>query len=488
MPEERLVRSAFNPNAQLTREITNADRFFWEMMKDNTQCQYVYSTSKQFLLSCLIRNYKKIPNTSSTPLVELIFKHYRRVDDINTIINYIKTRSLNNIYFIAKTSISGRQIATIAEAINNDPSCTFTEDITTSLYLQTDKSHPVRVFKLTTNNPTTTTYFIIGSNQMLQNVYYTCLALVPKWFPNFFEGIDQTRINALIKVFTAIGHMNSNEYDEAMRNCINLCYDLEEQEIDYSTITSFLQPDIDTQINYLQKNIDMYRRNANSYLTQYETATAALQAEQRKLTQLLTESNKDDETIIADAKNCKSIINYYMHDGIHTITIKSKMILDSKAIVTKLLASGNKTAQAYYHIETEQQRKLFEDLWLNETLQIYFCTTFHKEKNKSIPDTISIPKRTKTTKNTIPNPHLRHFTCYGSNRKILTDAATNNNLQYYLGALTACNSNLNTGDATVLRYFCKDLLNTYYDTPVLYNTETKTYITPRERINSYETV
>ena len=489
MPEERSVRIAFNPEFPLARETTPADRFFWEMLKDNTQCSHIYNPTKQFLISCLIRNYKKDRNTSSAPIFDLNISNYRRIDNPDTIVDYIKTRRLNNeIYFIAKTSISGRQIATIAATINNDPLYTFTEEVTTSLYLQTDNSHPVRVFKLTTNNPETTTYFVIGSNQMLQYVFYTCLALVPKWFPHLFEGIDQTRMDALIKVFTAIGHMNNNEYNEAMRNCIDLCYDLEEKEIDFSTITSFLKQDITVQTDYLQNRIETYRTNANAYLQSYEDAIKAMQNEQCKLTQLLTEPKKDDETVIADAKSCKSIIDYFMDEHKHILTIKSKMVLDSKTIVNKILARGNTDAQRYYHIETGRQRRLFEDLWLKETLQIYFCTTFHKELSRSVPIAARAPKRTKATRNTIPNPHLHHYACYGSNKKILIEAATNNNLQYYLGALTACNSNLNTGDATVLRRFCSELLNEYYDSPILYDVETKTYTTPRERINSYEAI
>ena len=486
---EPITHPAFLPSHGLGPEITSADRHYWDnYIKDYTQIS-AYSVTKQFIITCLLHNYKKIPISSYKNDIEINFKHYTREDSLEAITNYILNRISNNtIHFISKTSVSGRKIATIAAAVNERPNITFTEDTTTSLYLQTDNSHPVRVFKLTTTEPQTTTYFIISSNQMCQNVYYTCLALVPKWFPDLFKGIDAARYGALIALFKAIGRMNNTEYQRALMSCIDLCYDPEETPIDFSTMISFLQTDIDTQIRNIQERIATHQSHADSFLTNYQTAMASLRDEQHKLTVLLTEPKKDNNNIIEDAKNCKSIVDYVKQNEKHIITIKSKMILDSKAIVTKILAPDNVTAQMHYSINTERARRLFEDLWLKETLQLYFCTTFHKTKNTNVPTSITVPKRTKSTRNTIPNPHLIHYTCYGSNKKLLVDAATNNNLQYYLGALTACNSNLNTGDATVLRRFCAELLSTYVDTPILYDVENKTYITPRERMRSYETV
>ena len=490
MPTED-IRLAFFPHYTLAPEHISTDRYIWEhMLRDMIPlAMHIYSVTKQFLITCLLHNYKKIPMTTTMPAVGFTFKSFRRIDDLDTIVDYIKTRRLNNeIYFIAKTSISGRQIATIAATINDDPLYTFTEETATSLYLQTDNHHPVRVFKLTTNNPTTTTYFVIGSNQMLMNVYYTCLALVPKWYPQIFEGIDSQRVDALINLFTAIGHMNSAEYDTAFRHCVNLCYEPTEPELDFTTISSFLKTDISTQINSLQGLIESYQKQIAIDLKAYERHTEDLRTNQQKLTTLLTAPNTDNAAFINDAKSCKSIVAYNLENSSHVITLKSKMLIDSKAIVTKILEPNNTQAQTYYNITTLRARKLFEELWLKETLQIFFCTTFVKTTSASVPTTIRVPKRTRNTKNTMPNPHLIHYSCFGSNKKLLIDAANNNNLQYYLGALTACNSNLNTGDATVLRRFCSEVLSNYADTPILYDVETKTYTTPRERMQSYETV
>ena len=213
-----------------------------------------------------------------------------------------------------------------------------------------------------------------------------------------------------------------------------------------------------------------------------------IQQEQRKLTALFTEPKKNEEQFIKDAQDCKSIVDYYVHEGKHMITIKSKMILDSKAIVTKILTPNNTTAQEHYNITSERAYKLFEELWLKETLQIHFCTRFIKTKGTAVPTSIQRPRAAKNTKNTIPNPHLIHYACFGSNKQILIDAARDNNLQYYLGALTACNSNLNTGDATVLSRFCRELLSEYRNEAILYDPATKTYTTPNERMKSYETI
>jgi hypothetical protein len=482
---------AFNTTRLLTDEHRPADGYYWmNALKDYTQVTNVYSPTKHFLLTCLIHNYKKQPITSSNSDIEISFAEFRRIDGPDTIVHYIKRCSLNNaIYFISKTSLSGRQIAMIAATINEDPDITFTEETTTSLYLQPDKSHPVRVFKLITKEPETITYFVLGTNHMLQNVYYTCLALTPKWFPSILDGIEANRKLALVKLYQAIGHMDHTEYDTEMRNCINLCYEPEENLIDYSPIVNLLQTDINKQIEEIQRLITSYRQSADEHLSLYQNKLTDIQAQQRKLTALLTEPKTDSDTIINDAKSCKSIVNYYVTpEHAHRLTIKSKMILDTKAIVTKILAPENHTAHIHYHITSERARKLLEELWIKDTLQLYFCTTFHKSPNTSIPTSIIRPKHTRATKNTIPNPHLLYYTCYGSHKSVLIDAATANNLQYYLGVLTACNSNLNTGDATVLKRFCSDLFSEYKDKPILYDIENKVYITPTERMLSYETL
>lgn len=490
MPVTQSASTTFSPMRTLGSEYLSADRHYWDYaLKDLVDTNY-YSITKQFMLHALICNFKKKPITNDNRIFDLYFQSYRRIDTPETVAHWIKTRSReeNQIYFISKTSISGRQVATIANIVNLEPHLTLTEETATSLYLQTDNSHPVRVFKLTNNNDSEAiNYFIIGSNQMFQNIYYTCLALVPKWFPKILDGINDTRKEALIKLFTAIGRMNDTDYYEAISNCFDLLYEPEEAPIDFSTMTNFLKSNIQDQINRLQNNIDSYRRNVDSYLLNYQEALKTLQYEQRKLTVLLSEPKQDDSNIITDAQNCKSIVDYYVRDNKHIVTIKSKMLIDSKAIITKILSPDNTNAQYHYNICSENARRLFEDLWIKDTLQIHFCTTFHKQASTGVPS-VSAPKRTKATKNTMPNPHLLHFSCFGNNKKLLIDAATDNNLQYYLGALTACNSNLNTGDATVLRRFCNDLLTTYLNTPVIYDVETKTYTTPNERMKSYETV
>ena len=481
---------AFRPEAPLNTEFLRAERHYWDyMLKDLTDTTY-YNISKQFLINSLIHNYRKQPISNTNTFFNLHFHAFKRIDTPDIVAHYIKTSPRNNqIYFISKTSVSGRQIATIANDINATEDLTFTEDLTTSLYLQTSASHPVRVFKLIdTCNSEAAAYFVIGSNKMLQNVFYTCLALVPKWFPEILGGLDDARKNALIKVFTAIGRMNNSDYYEALVNCFDLLYEPEKQPIDFSSIANFLQIDITAQINNLKSSIENHQRDIDNYLRHYQDSLTHLRQQQHKLTALLTEQKKDNINVIADAQNCKSIIDYYTSSTNHVLTIKSKMILDSKAIVTKILEPSNTVAQQHYHILREPIRRLFEDLWIKETLQLYFCTTFYKTTNATIPTSIKVPKRTKETKNTMPNPHLVHYSCFGSNKKVLIDAATNNNLQYYLGALTACNSNLNTGDATVLKRFCYELLTTFVNDPILYDVETKTYVTPSERIRNYETV
>lgn len=480
---------AFNANFMLGPENMGIDRHFWDnYLKDYAQTQ-AYGVTKQFLITILLHNYKKIPMTTAYSDIGITFRNFRRSDTADTVVNYIKRCNLNTyIHFISKTSLSGRQIGLYIAALNEDENITITEDTATSLYLQPDNAHPVRVLKLTTTEPEATTYFVIGTNHMYQNVFYTCLALAPKWFPHILDGIEPIRKEALLKVFSAIGNMDKEKYHTAIMNCIALCYEPEAQPIDFTPITNLLQADLDTKIGTRQTNIREAQRCIDNALAEYTRYTQELQKEQNELTRLLAEPKQDNELAINDAKNCKSIIDYNIVEGKHVLTIKSKLMLDSTSIVKKILHPDNTQALAHYNIPGEKARRLLEDLWLKNTLQMFFCTAFAKSPTVSVPSRCLKPTRTKETKHTMPNPHLVHYTCFGNNKKQLIDAATSNNLQYYLGTLTACNSNLNTGDATVLRRFCSDLFDVYFDKPILYDVENKTYVTPRRRMEQYETV
>ena len=297
------------------------------------------------------------------------------------------------------------------------------------------------------------------------------------------------RVNALKALCRTIGHMNSEDYVCRMLDCFDLCIAPVEKEIDFTNISTLLDQNIQTKIRTLQDKQAQKQDIITDLLNRYERAKRELQSVDWALSKLTADAQEDNsEDAIATAKAFKSIVGYTYNNENHNITIRSKMLLESDAIVKKLLRPDNYNAHNHYYIVNESVRKMYEDLWLNKTLQLEFCTTFVKAPGYAIPQRTLKPRWTKTTANTIPNPHLIYHNCYGDNRRQLIDANNNNNLEYYLGVLTASNSNLNTGDATVLSKFCKDMLDKYWNEPILYDVEAKVYVSPKERVASYETV
>ena len=475
----------FNRTNLLGRETTFDDGNAWRPELQVYSDERIQSITKERLLNFFIRNFSNGQNTNE---IKISFDAFTRSDHILYLINRIKDYDYDNtIMFFRKTSISGRGISTIATEINNTPGITMTELTNVSLLLQTSTSDPIRVYKIVRNDRTTQ-YAVIGHNNMKQEAYYICLGLVTNWFPELLENIDDEKVNAIKNLCYNIGNMDEDAYVQSVRACFALCTEPPLPEINYTPIVNMLSNNVQSRINALQSEHTSYRGRLTETLQRYEQYKTKIQQIEWELSKLMSEPPSNNaETDIQMAKNFKSIVHYGFRNDEHLITIRSKMILDSDAIVKRIIEPNNTNAHNHYYINSESERKLLEDLWINKTLQLDFCTTFIKYKNDAMPYIGAAPNP-RLTINTIPNPHLAHYSCFGSNRKQLIDANGANNLEYYLGTLTASNSNLNTGDATVLQAFCRDILDRYKNKPILYDVETKQYVSPAERMKTYETV
>ena len=476
----------FSPTAPVRHEYNFEDRTVWaDQLSYYDAGSNLFNITKHYFINFFIKNFTK---TKTIPDINIDILSWTRNDPETLIASALCANTIpNKIFIIKKTSISGRKISAIVNSVNEATGITMTELSNLSLYLQEDKTHPLRVFKITKEN-NITQYAVIGTQNIAQKVYYTCIGMACVWFPDLFKNLDSDRGAAIKELCLAIGKMEEEAYKNAIEQCFKLCYEPIEPEIDYTPIATLLTIDKTSRIQSLQNSVADWHSAIETTLKNYESYQNNLRRVQKELTELLlnTQDDKTDEKIKI-AKEFKSLVDYTFENSVHVITIRSKMLIDSQTIVKKLLTPGNTQGQLHYGITTEKQRRLFEELFIDKTLQIDFCTTFHK-KQDGVPYRITRPTKIKRTLNTIPNPHLIHYTCYGSNHKLLIEANRDNNLEYYLGVLTACNSNLNTGDATVLNRFCSDILNVYTNAEILYDVKENKYISPAERMQSYETV
>lgn len=474
----------FNPTYPLNTELTFEDQQFGNILQDYSDTT-IYSMTKCFLLDFFIQNFSK---NERAPKISTTFWHYTRPDHLEDIaVRIINCNTPNLIYFIQKTSVSGRAINTLVKFINDTTNHKVTELTNISLALQDNQADPVRAYKIERTDGKKQ-YAIIGNKHMTQKVQYMCLGLTPVLFPELLKDMDETKLNAFKSLCQSIGRMDAEKYETNLHACIALCETPTLAEIDYTSIDKLLNKNIQARIDKLRDEQYTEQTKINSALHAYEEANKALQKITWELSKLTTESQDDDhEKAIQIAKNFKSIVAYTYNNGEHAITIRSKMLLESDAIVKRIVDPTNYNAHEHYGIHSGSARRLLEDLWVNKTLQLDFCTTFTKYGSDIIP-TCTPPTHPRLKRNTIPNPHLIHYACYGDNKRQLIDAHQNNNLEYYLGILTSSNSNLNTGDATVLIAFCKDVLQRYVNEKILYDVENKTYVSPNERMKYYETV
>lgn len=474
----------FNPAYPLGNEITFEDQNFKPILQDYDDTT-IYSVTKPFLLNFFIRNFSK---NKLAPGINTTFWAYTRTEPLENIaLRIINNNTPNLIYFIQKTSVSGRALGAFAKFINDTSSVKVTELTNISLAFQDNKADPVRVYKIEKADGKKQ-YAVIGTKHMTQKIQYMGLGLTPVLFPELLKDMDETKLNTFKSLCQSIGRMDAQEYETNIHACIALCEMPTLPEIDFTSIDNFLGKDNQTRIAKLRDKQRAEQQRIDNALRVYEESNQVLQKIIWELSKLTTEpQNNDSEKAIQIAKNFKSIVAYRYENNEYHITIRSRMILESDAIVKRIVEPTNYSAHEHYCIYSESARRLLEDLWVNKTLQLDFCTTFSKYKTDMIP-ICSRPSHPLLKRNTIPNPHLIHYACYGTNKKQLIDAYNSENLEYYLGILTSSNSNLNTGDATVLIAFCKDILQKYADENILYDVENKVYVSPKERMKYYETI
>ena len=446
----------------------------------------IYYFSKTDLINLFLKQYNKL---YTKPLYISVNNYTRNTEDLTIINEILRPTNENTIKFITKTSISGRRInELITRATANSELYTFEELQNVSLYLQRDRTNAIRVFKRSNIYDNNVSYLIIGTNHMSREALYTALGLAPVWFPDILTGLNNEHKQAIINLCDSIGKMDADLFEACINKCFKLIPETPEEEINFTGISKLFHINFETQKSNLVTKISNLDSAINSILSKYEQYLQERRETKLKLQTLLTQEDVDDTQAIADAKTFKSIVYYNTEANMHYFIIRSKMMLDSTSVIQRILAPENTRAHEMYHLTSPNKRRLAKELFIDNTLQIDFCTKFTKESDRAYPS-VSKPNKSIHNRNTIPNPHLIYYNCYGGNKKLLAEAHNAENLQYYLGLLTACNSNLNTGDAVVFTKFMYDLFVTYVQKPILYDVATKTYISPLERMHSYnETV
>lgn len=438
------------------------------------------------ILDILIKNYTN--NTTNDRRITSTYTHFTQTDPISMVANYIargcadRTSELNHFNFIEKTRFSGVQITEVISSVERQltDNQTLEELPAISVFLQT-KEIKIRVYKYKKDN--TTIYYIL-TNKINQRTIATLIGMVPKFFPHVFDNLQEKEKTILIDLFTAIGTMEVENIEEALTKALAELKEPKLPEVPFEEILKLTQQRLDTKLETLRTTLTSKQNAQRDLLLSYADLQNTIQDLVAQIKGLMSIETKDESKELLDlVKSFKSIIGYIAIPEVSrtdkALVIRSKLIPSDPELAEKIFSNATKASN--YNVHQPNARTLLYRLLATQEYTLDFCTGFiYRKQSTSYPRIIYDHLPILYTRNTIPNPHLSYHTCFGGNGPLIANALVEGDIPKLLGITTACNSDLNIGDPTVLREFCRDLFDTYYDRPIIYVKSTKTYKTPKE--------
>ena len=307
-----------------------------------------------------------------------------------------------------------------------------------SLGLQTDKNHRVRVYTNLLEN----TYTIITSKydwELLRRV----IALMPKLFPKDFK--ISSDIEKILKAY------GKSEYDTWV-SLLNEYFD--KQDI----LTAQLKQDIQDLLQAKKAaNIRAKERAISDTNSQIKQFTMSLESYYRNLAILQEElfimeqiPENDTEDLYDYLKRNKYIKN---------IIIKQPYLFFS--IVCPISFYDVNALKAYYkHNHSKitaypNAATIFKACLINNKFQIYTETPI-RINFKDLTFTIDT---TYAMQDTIYQPHLVHYDCWGGNKPLITKALTQGDVIGAIEQMIAATKNINFLDSIVIEHFAGTINN-----------------------------
>lgn len=469
--EMRNSAGLYGLTTQLRNDLTDVYTNTLNMSTSNLGSAHTILKILNIFLSCSTKTDTQIKNR---------VHHFTRIDTEQEIITTIKstiTRGDTHLLFIEKTQLSQRAITRILDGLH-DNNCTITEKTEVSTYLSL---FDVRCFHIQETQGKNTCYLFIGKTIPCK-AFYTAVGMLPKWYPNIFKKETHKYMDVIVDCCKAIAEMDEIRFINNINKLTNDMLEVlaTQNNIDYNQLAKALIAEKNRK-NELEAEIINKQRLAAHTWQNYLNTLCNIENLNKALTDLITQESKiDNEETLNELKAFKSIkaFGQIKADPASTrtyLTLTSKCIPSNKELAEKIFTKPI-TAENY-NCYTNAECKLMLDILVNDKYTIDFTTAFKVPYTQRIEQADGI-----YTKNSIPNPHLRYHSCFGSNAQVIAKAQASGNIIDTIGALTACNSNLNTEDSVVLKEFTTDLLKIYKDKPILYNVENKKYYTVTEAI------
>lgn len=427
-----------------------------------------------------MHNYAKYDNVSTdNPFLKLIFLLLIYKNSPNALAMHIIEESAvltegQQIELIRDTdtepltlNIAIRRIVKGAAYLKDQPF----DDIelkTYSLGLQRSSQHKIRVVK-----PSNSTV-IIYTNVWNYELAYKIMALIPKFFPIYYNMPER----AAIDVIKAIYNLNTATFVRT----IHFWEDTTKfhQQTNKTLLAQWVKTTYQNTLNNLQRELnqvkDSIRRNENELEIHYQTVQMYLEKKHALEAQNDSDNSENINEIQNYLDNNKSLIYYGWENDKLNLQIKSTLEYIDVEAAKKVISRWDPTFSVTL---------ILKALLFNPKFENYHLIVFGEVHLTLSPPKVAAVSRN-IAANCLPSPHLFYYNCWGNNKNIILNALAKGDIILAIEQVIAATKHLNILDSTVVNSFI-DYIRTHYTNnsgaKFIINTETDETYTCREFLN-----
>jgi len=281
--------------------------------------------------------------------------------------------------------------------------------------------------------------------------------MIPKYVPELFANNPLTlEETELLKSLGLRGHSEYERLIEAFARTLDM-----RNEIIRTRLQGFETVFEREQVTQLTREIEIYRRDYQTMLTNLRNTSNTIQSKQILLSGLQSKINDEHESELMDYFLCNKQLSVIYVEGtsLEFVVHGYADVFNEEAFDTCV---NNMNSYLYKNIGSGITKEEMQKLYLsvfgeNGTYKLRMCAAYRADMKNSITPIMdyAFPPE---SKNYLPNPHVQEYGCIGSYASRFMEYMHNN--RDYVGAINQASlsaRNLNFYDSTVMASFVSTL-------------------------------
>ena len=343
------------------------------------------------------------------------------------------------------------------------------------LALQIEQNHKIAVIKV---NEHTTVIFTNKYDTKEMQTYYS---IVPIVFSK--ENLPEE----LVKTFLELYNKNYTQIIEKI-NILFENIDITEMKLEHLKKNLTIIFKNTNGINQIDNDIANLNQTLNSYYDEIiKLITNIKEKELRKVILMGTDFEQHTSELIEYMNTNKFITDIDIQNNYLYITIKTPIYFVDEKFIQRLFD----TPKSYLHGKPKIIKDLVQELFLDKksliivkakmAINISAITSINTGAyGGRLSNIVSPTSQNLSFTDSVPQPHLIHYKCFGGNETHILKNLQNNDIIGFIAQIIASCQNINFGDQVVTEHFLKDITDYYSNTKCIIDTETNEQISYNE--------